>query len=152
MTVDRAFVPAYVNLADLERATGNEAEAERLLREAMALAPQSGVAAHALGLSLVRQRKVSEALAALKEACAANRQRPVCLRLRRGIARHRQPGRAVRLLEAAAASSWRRPFAMHCRVPARLERCLSAARNSHRVCELADHHGAEPDADRRRAG
>jgi Flp pilus assembly protein TadD len=68
MTIDRTFTPAWVNLAELERATGNEAEAERLLREAMGMAPQSGVAPHALGLSLIRQRKLGEALAALKEA------------------------------------------------------------------------------------
>ena len=57
-----------VNLADLYRALGREADAERTLREAIALAPQSGAAYHALGLSLVRQKRYDEALEALQKA------------------------------------------------------------------------------------
>ena len=49
------FVPAYVNLADLERAVGRDAEAEALLRRALAIAPDVAETHYALGLALVRQ-------------------------------------------------------------------------------------------------
>jgi len=104
VTLDPGFAPAYVNLADLERTTGNEAEAERLLRQAMALAPGSGVAAHALGLSLIRQRKVPEALGALAEAL---KREPENARFAYvyAVALHDTGDRAgaLRVLEAAAA-------------------------------------------------
>ena len=66
--IDSAFVPAYVNLADAERSLGDEARAEAALRRAVTLAPRSGVALHALGLSLVRQRRYAEGLEMLGEA------------------------------------------------------------------------------------
>lgn len=104
MTIDRTFTPAYVNLAELERATGNEAEAERLLREAMVLAPESGVAPHALGLSLIRQRKPGPALEALKEAV---RREPENARFAYvyAVALHDTGDRAaaIQVLESAAA-------------------------------------------------
>jgi len=66
--IDSTFVPAYVNLADAERALGDEGQAEAALRRAMTLAPRSGMVAHALGLSLVRQRRYAEGLQMLGEA------------------------------------------------------------------------------------
>jgi predicted CXXCH cytochrome family protein len=66
--LDSSFVPAYVNLADAERVLGEEGQAEAALRRAVQLAPESGVAAHALGLGLIRQRRYPEALAMLGEA------------------------------------------------------------------------------------
>lgn len=68
VALDRTFVPAYVNLADVHRSQGNEAEAERVLREAIAVMAAAADAHHALGLSLVRQRRIPEALAALAES------------------------------------------------------------------------------------
>ncbi len=65
---DRAFIPAYVNLADVYRGRGQEAEAERTLRDALAAMPASGAAHHALGLSLIRQSRAAEAVAELGEA------------------------------------------------------------------------------------
>ncbi len=58
----------YVNLADVMRAAGREGEAERTLRDGLAIAPDNGALWHALGLAMVRQHRAPEALAALKRA------------------------------------------------------------------------------------
>ncbi len=57
-----------VNLADIYRNTGREAEAERLLRDTLAVTFDPAPLHHALGLSLVRQKRSQEALAELEEA------------------------------------------------------------------------------------
>jgi hypothetical protein len=46
------FIPAYVNLADLYRAIGRDADGERILREGLKIAPKSPILHHALGLAL----------------------------------------------------------------------------------------------------
>jgi len=71
-----AFTPAYVNHADLLRSTGEEAKAEALLRKALKEAPTSGDIYHALGLSLVRQKRNSEALEALEQAASLSPDNP----------------------------------------------------------------------------
>jgi Flp pilus assembly protein TadD len=63
-----ASVPVRINLADLHRQGGDEAAAERLLREALAIDPGDADVRHALGLSLVRQRRSEEALEELARA------------------------------------------------------------------------------------
>jgi predicted CXXCH cytochrome family protein len=63
-----AQVPPRVGLAELYRATGREAEAERLLRETISAAPNAAAAHHALGLSLIRQKRYGEALQSLQNA------------------------------------------------------------------------------------
>ena len=76
LKLDVGFVEAYVNLADLQRsqATGGEAAAERLLRDGLrnvspTAAPESAAPLHhALGLSLIRQKRHVEALSALADA------------------------------------------------------------------------------------
>jgi predicted CXXCH cytochrome family protein len=68
LVIDPRFVPASVNLADLYRATGRDAEGERVLREAARRNSQSAAARHALGLLLVRQKRLPEALAELEVA------------------------------------------------------------------------------------
>lgn len=68
LALDRGFVPAYVNLADLLRARGREAEAERVLRDGVRQAPRDGALHHALGLTLVRRGSGAQALAELKRA------------------------------------------------------------------------------------
>jgi predicted CXXCH cytochrome family protein len=68
LQIDPRFAPASVNLADLYRATGRDAEGERVLRAALEQDARSAPARHALGLLLVRQRRMPEALAALAEA------------------------------------------------------------------------------------
>ncbi|MGB5062636.1 MAG: tetratricopeptide repeat protein [Candidatus Competibacter sp.] len=62
------FTQAAVNLADLYRLRGRDADGEKTLRQALALDPQNAGAQHALGLLLIRQKRLPEALAALAEA------------------------------------------------------------------------------------
>jgi len=62
LSLDPSFTPAVVNLADLDRELGREAQGERVLREAIARSPDDATLQHALGLSLVRQGHGQEAL------------------------------------------------------------------------------------------
>jgi len=63
---DRAFVPAYVNLADLQRALGRSSVA--LLEEGIAAAPKAAALHHALGLALVRDQRLADAVPPLQRA------------------------------------------------------------------------------------
>ncbi len=63
-----SFSAPYVNLADLMRADGREADAEAILREGLASAPESADLHHALGLSQARQHRYDDAVAALRRA------------------------------------------------------------------------------------
>jgi tetratricopeptide (TPR) repeat protein len=62
------FIPAYVNLADLYRAQNNDEKGEELLRKALTVDPRSAAAHHALGLLLVRQQRLPEAIEELRQA------------------------------------------------------------------------------------
>jgi len=62
------FVPAYVNLADLERMQGNDAEAIARLRRAVELAPDGALVRYALGLALHRAGESDEGLSELARA------------------------------------------------------------------------------------
>jgi len=66
--IDPTFVQAYANLADLYRARGAEGEADVTLRQGLARNPRTAVLHHALGLSLVRQKRMPEALPELRDA------------------------------------------------------------------------------------
>jgi predicted CXXCH cytochrome family protein len=68
MAIDPTFVQAALNLADLQRALGRDDAAERTIREVLKRSPQSAPAHHALGLTLVRAKRVPEALAELAAA------------------------------------------------------------------------------------
>jgi Tfp pilus assembly protein PilF len=68
LRLDPRFVPALVNLADLDRMRGQEQQATERLRQAVAITPGNADAWHALGLALVRQRHAADALAALQRA------------------------------------------------------------------------------------
>ena len=68
LALDPRFTPAAVNLADLYRASERDAEGERVLRQALERDPRSAPAHHALGLLLVRQRRVDEAMPELAAA------------------------------------------------------------------------------------
>lgn len=68
LAIDPTFVPASVNLADLYRMRGDEVSVEAVLREALKASPQDASLHHALGLALVRQKRMDAALAELKEA------------------------------------------------------------------------------------
>lgn len=69
--IDPSFFAASVSLADMIRVEGNESEAEQILNEARARNPGSGPILHALGLSLIRQQRVAEAMTWLEKAANA---------------------------------------------------------------------------------
>ena len=66
------FTPAYVNLADLFRSATREEDAEALLRTGLEKVYDKTALQHALGLSLVRQQRKSEALEYLRLAAESN--------------------------------------------------------------------------------
>jgi tetratricopeptide (TPR) repeat protein len=68
LALDSTFIPVYVNLAELRRLQGRDAEGEPSLRTALTRDPDNAPAHHALGLLLVRLRRSSEALDALERA------------------------------------------------------------------------------------
>ncbi len=102
LEIDPTFEPAAVNLADLLAERGREAEAERKLREFLARRPDAAAAHHALGLSLVRQRRNDEALPALETAARlAPENSRFAYVLAVGLHDAGQVGRARKVLEAA---------------------------------------------------
>jgi Flp pilus assembly protein TadD len=68
LRLDPKFLPALVNLADLDRQRGLDKEGAELLREAITIEPNNAAVKHSLGLLLVRQRNYTEALTQLREA------------------------------------------------------------------------------------
>ncbi|TGD72703.1 ammonia-forming cytochrome c nitrite reductase subunit c552 [Mangrovimicrobium sediminis] len=95
------LIGAYLNLADLMRGSGDEAQARSLLETAMDIAPDNGDVLHSLGLLETRTGNAQQALDYLGRAAA----------LERGSTRHRfvyaialhdlgQPREAVAQLEA----------------------------------------------------
>jgi tetratricopeptide (TPR) repeat protein len=70
LALERAFVPAYVNLADLYRAAQREPDVRRVLEEGLAAAPDDPALHYALGLALVRAQRPADALTHLAGAAA----------------------------------------------------------------------------------
>lgn len=68
LALDKTFTPAAIQLAEISRARGDEAAAEAALRKALADNPESGPLHYALGLSLIRQKRRSDAMAELEQA------------------------------------------------------------------------------------
>jgi len=68
LRLDPNFVPALLNLADLDRMRGVDAQGAELLRKAMSIEPRNANVIHALGLLLVRQHNYAEALPLLRQA------------------------------------------------------------------------------------
>jgi len=70
MALQPQFAPAYVNLADLLRATGRDAEGEQVLRDGLGVVPPPGrpPLQHALGLQLVRAKRYGDAMVWLRLA------------------------------------------------------------------------------------
>jgi Flp pilus assembly protein TadD len=59
LRLDPNFVPALVNLADLDRARGRDAEGEKLLREAMTIEPDNADVSYALAAALSHARELA---------------------------------------------------------------------------------------------
>lgn len=68
LSLDPSFTAAAVNLADLDRELGRDAEGERVLRDAIVRSPNDASLQHALGLLLVREGHEQEALEHLAAA------------------------------------------------------------------------------------
>jgi len=64
------FAGLWLNLADLAREKGDDAEAERVLRRALDSTADKAQLHHALGLTLIRLKRIDEALLELKLALA----------------------------------------------------------------------------------
>lgn len=62
------FPAAYVNLADLYRLQKRDSKGERVLRDGLAAAGRDAGLLHALGLLLVRDKRLAEALPLFREA------------------------------------------------------------------------------------
>jgi Flp pilus assembly protein TadD len=60
--LEPSSIPAYVNLADVYRAQGRDADGERVLRDGLAGASKSGALHYALGLALTRLNRADTAL------------------------------------------------------------------------------------------
>jgi Flp pilus assembly protein TadD len=67
------FTGASINLADLYRQTGREGDGEKVLRSAIDATPNDGGLHHALGLSLVRLKRLDDALVELGRAAELDR-------------------------------------------------------------------------------
>jgi Flp pilus assembly protein TadD len=107
LALDPTFAPAAIQLAQISSARGDEAGAEAILRKAIAENPTSGPLHHALGLSLIRQKRTAEAMAELERA-AKLAPDDVHFAYVQAIALHDagSPVKAVQVLRAALA---RRP-------------------------------------------
>jgi Flp pilus assembly protein TadD len=68
LRLDPGFVPALVNLADLDRMRGKDQDGAALIHRAMELEPNNADVRHSLGLLLVRQKNYVEALIQLRHA------------------------------------------------------------------------------------
>lgn len=68
LSLDPSFAPAAVNLADLDRELGRDADGERVLHTAIAQSPDNASLEHVLGLQQARQGHVQEALSHLATA------------------------------------------------------------------------------------
>lgn len=101
LALEPNWVPALVNLADLHRAAGRDAQAGPLLLQAHQIAPDAPAVLLARSLWLVRQHRQGEALPLLAEAA---RLAPTQTRyiFTYAIALHSagQPGKALDLLDA----------------------------------------------------
>ncbi|MGY3239808.1 MULTISPECIES: tetratricopeptide repeat protein [unclassified Bradyrhizobium] len=68
LRLDPTFAPATINLADLYRQLGKDHDGEEVLRDALSRSPQDAPLHHALGLTLVREKRPDQALDQLRTA------------------------------------------------------------------------------------
>ena len=76
LAINAQFLPGQLNLADLLRSLGRDEEAGEVLQQALATAPQSAAALHALGLLDARAGRSDAALQRLGEAAALESAEP----------------------------------------------------------------------------
>ncbi|WP_295800017.1 multiheme c-type cytochrome [uncultured Microbulbifer sp.] len=69
--LEPSYSPAYVNLADLYRSADREALGEKVLQQGLEASLHKSPIQHALGLSLVRQKRMDEAMDYLRESAHA---------------------------------------------------------------------------------
>lgn len=102
LRISPGFIPVLLNLADLYRQNGMDTAASTLLQQAVTLAPESPESQHALGLLLVRQKRLADSLPYLQKAAELD---PANVRFTYvyGVALWEtgQKDRAVQILEAA---------------------------------------------------
>ena len=72
VTIAPYYTPAYINLADLQRVLGDESEAQKVLQLALDKVRNKAAVQHALGLSLVREQRVEEAMDYLRQAAESD--------------------------------------------------------------------------------
>jgi len=68
LRLDPSFTPAYINLADLYRQTGRDADGEQVLRQGIKATPQNPDLYFALGLLQVRSEQLNGAIDSLSRA------------------------------------------------------------------------------------
>jgi predicted CXXCH cytochrome family protein len=101
-SLEPAFVPAAVNLADLLRQAGREPEAEALLREASTASPNQPEIDEALALALVRQGRKAEALQLLARAHRRDNATPrIAYLYAAALGDAGRPREAIQVLEAS---------------------------------------------------
>lgn len=66
--IEPAFIPGYINLADVCRVQNKDAEGREVLHQALNIAPESASAHHALGLLMIRTDEQKKALHHLRKA------------------------------------------------------------------------------------
>ena len=69
----RQYAPAAINLADLYRQLGRDADGEAVLRATIAASPQDAGPHHALGLTLIRLKRPDEALGEFAARASSSR-------------------------------------------------------------------------------
>lgn len=74
--LDPSFTAAAVNLSDLYRQLGREREGEQVLRDALARSEQDASLHHALGLTLVREKRRDAAMDELRKAAELAPEQP----------------------------------------------------------------------------
>ncbi|HSR41111.1 MAG TPA: tetratricopeptide repeat protein, partial [Longimicrobiales bacterium] len=100
--LEPAFAPAYVNLADLYRASGRDDEGLVLLREGVAVAPRAASLRHSLGLLHVRAGRQELARADLARAAELDPEgAPYALAYALALGGEGRADEAVAVIEAA---------------------------------------------------
>lgn len=66
--IEPAFIPGYINLADVYRVQNKDEEGMKVLRQALNIAPESAAAHHALGLLMIRTGEQKKTLHHLRKA------------------------------------------------------------------------------------